>query len=167
MYKRSRWSIPVATFFLKAMANFQEQLQKAQGLKPELISNELFQFIKTLREYMIELNKKQINQDSKDIFGKAIGFYSKATEIITNGAKGAGEPFTGKDTGDWLNSFYVTVLDDTFYFGATDPKTDDILDSPHWLSSSLFGLTDENLNVLIETRLKPFVIKNYRKKLDL
>lgn len=149
------------------MANFQEQLQKAQGLKPELISNELFQFIKTLRDYMIELNKKQINQDSKDIYGKAIGFYSKATEIITNGAKGAGEPFTGKDTGSWLDGFYVTVLNDTFYFGSTDPKTDDILDSPHWLSSSLFGLTDENLNVLIETRLKPFVIKNYRKKLDL
>jgi hypothetical protein len=116
---------------------------------------------------MVEMNKKQINDDSKDIYGKAIGFYSKATEIITNGVKGAGEPFTGKDTGNWLNSFYVTVQDSTFYFGSTDPKTDDILDSPHWLSSSLFGLTDENLNLLIETKLKPFVLDYYRQKLDL
>jgi uncharacterized protein (UPF0335 family) len=149
------------------MASFHQQLQKATAIQPEKLSNELFQFIKSLSAYMVEMNKKQINEDSKDIYGKAIGFYSKATEIITNGAKGAGEPFKGKDTGNWLNSFYVTVQDNTFYFGSTDPKTDDILDSPHWLSSSLFGLTDENLNLLIESRLKPFVLNYYRQKLDL
>jgi uncharacterized protein (UPF0335 family) len=149
------------------MASFHQQLQKATAIQPEKLSNELFQFIKSLSAYMVEMNKKQINDDSKDIYGKAIGFYSKATEIITNGVKGAGEPFTGKDTGNWLNSFYVTVQDNTFYFGSTDPKTDDILDSPHWLSSSLFGLTDENLNLLIESRLKPFVLNYYRQKLDL
>jgi uncharacterized protein (UPF0335 family) len=149
------------------MASFHQQLQKSTAIQPEKLSNELFQFIKSLSAYMVEMNKKQINEDSKDIYGKAIGFYSKATEIITNGAKGAGEPFTGKDTGNWLNSFYVTVQDNTFYFGSTDPKTDDILDSPHWLSSSLFGLTDENLNLLIESRLKPFVLDYYRQKLDL
>ena len=56
-------------FCLKAMANFQEQLQKAQTLKPELISNELFQFIKTLREYMIELNKevKALKEENKHL----------------------------------------------------------------------------------------------------
>jgi hypothetical protein len=144
------------------MASFHQQLQKSTAIQPEKLSNELFQFIKSLSAYMVEMNKKQINDDSKDI-----GFYSKATEIITNGVKGAGEPFTGKDTGNWLNSFYVTVQDSTFYFGSTDPKTDDILDSPHWLSSSLFGLTDENLNLLIETKLKPFVLDYYRQKLDL
>jgi uncharacterized protein (UPF0335 family) len=149
------------------MASFNQQLQKAIAIQPEKLSNELFQFIKSLSAYMVEMNKKQINENSKDIYGKAIGFYSKATEIITNGAKGAGEPFTGKDTGNWLNSFYVTVQDNTFYFGSTDPKTDDILNSPHWLSSSLFGLTDENLNLLIETKLKPFVLDYYRQKLDL
>jgi uncharacterized protein (UPF0335 family) len=149
------------------MASFHQQLQKSTAIQPEKLSNELFQFIKSLSAYMVEMNKKQINDDSKDIYGKAIGFYSKATEIITNGVKGAGEPFTGKDTGNWLNSFYVTVQDSTFYFGSTDPKTDDILDSPHWLSSSLFGLTDENLNLLIETKLKPFVLDYYRQKLDL
>jgi hypothetical protein len=157
----------MTSFCLKIMASFNQQLQKAIAIQPEKLSNELFQFIKSLSAYMVEMNKKQINEDSKDIYGKAIGFYSKATEIITNGAKGAGEPFTGKDTGNWLNSFYVTVQDNTFYFGSTDPKTDDILDSPHWLSSSLFGLTDDNLNLLIETKLKPFVLDYYRQKLDL
>lgn len=116
---------------------------------------------------MVDLNKKQINIDSQDIYGKAIGFYSKATDILTNGQKEWGTPFTGKDTGNWLNSFYVTVLDDVFYFGSTDPKTDDILSSKHWLSHSLFGLTDKNLKDVIETKILPFVLKNNREKLGL
>lgn len=149
------------------MANFQQQLEKSKRIDAETVSDELFKFIKSVSAYMVELNKKQINEDSQDIYGKAIGFYSRATELITNGAKGAGEPFTGKDTGSFLDKFYVTVLDDIFYFGSTDPKTDDILDSPHWLSSSLFGLTDENLKEVIETRIKPFVLNYYRKELGL
>lgn len=149
------------------MATFQEQLEKSKRIDAGTISDELFKFIKTVSAYMVELNKKQINEDSQDIYGKAIGFYSRATELITNGAKGAGEPFTGKDTGSFLDKFYVTVLDDVFYFGSTDPKTDDILDSPHWLSSSLFGLTDKNLKEVIETKIQPFVLNYYRKEIGL
>jgi len=149
------------------MATFQQQLEKSKRIDAGTISDELFKFIKTVSAYMVELNKKQINEDSQDIYGKAIGFYSRATELITNGAKGAGEPFTGKDTGSFLDKFYVTVLDDVFYFGSTDPKTDDILDSPHWLSSSLFGLTDKNLKEVIETKIQPFVLNYYRKELGL
>jgi len=116
---------------------------------------------------MVELNKAQINKDSQDIYGKAIGFYSKATDILTNGQKEWGTPFTGKDTGNWLDKFYVTVLDDVFFFGSTDPKADDIHDSPHWLSQSLYGLTDENLKDVIDTKIKPFVMNYNRKQLGL
>ena len=149
------------------MATFNQQLERSKNVSSEIISRELFAFIKTVSEYMVELNKKQINEDSQDIYGKAIGFYSKATDILTNGQKEWGTPFTGKDTGDWLDKFYVTVLDDVFFFGSTDPKTDDILDSPHWLSASLFGLTDKNLNDVIETKILPFVLKNNREKIGL
>lgn len=149
------------------MATFNQQLERSQSVSSEIIAKDLFAFIKTVSEYMVELNKKQINKDSQDIYGKAIGFYSKATDILTNGQKEWGTPFTGKDTGDWLNSFYVTVLDDVFYFGSTDPKTDDILSSKHWLSHSLFGLTDENIKDVIDTKILPFVLKNNREKLAL
>lgn len=149
------------------MATFHQQLQRSKSVSSETISKELFLFIKTVSEYLVDLNKKQINKDSQDIYGKAIGFYSKATDILTNGKKEWGTPFTGKDTGDWLDSFYVTVLDNIFYFGSTDPKTDDILSSKHWLSHSLFGLTDENLQDVIETKIKPFIMDYNRKKLGL
>lgn len=149
------------------MANFQTQLERSKLIQPEIVSKALFDFIRSIEKEMIQLNRDQINKDSSDIFGNAIGFYSKATEFITRGAKRAGDPFTGEDTGDWLKSFYVTVLDDAFYFGASDYKTKDILDSDNWLNKSLFGLTDENLNMLISQRIKPYILQYYRKSLAL
>jgi len=149
------------------MANFEQQLEKSKKITPDILSDELFAFIKSVSKYLIDLNKEQINKNSQDIFGNPIGFYSRATEIISGGRKKEGDPFTGKDTGSWLNKFYMTVYDDIFYFGSTDPKTDDILDSPNWLSQDLFGLTDENLKEAIETKFKPFIINYSRKSLDL
>lgn len=141
---------------------FDNKLIASKKLEPELVSKALFDFIKSVSKELIEYNKKQLNEDSQDIYGNAIGFYSKATEIISKGSKKAGEPFDAKDTGGFLNKFYMTVYDDIFFFGSSDPKTDDILDSPNWLSHDLFGLTDENLQMPIDTKFKPFILNHYK-----
>jgi len=86
---------------------------------------------------------------------------------LTNGAKKQGEPFTGKDTGKWLGSFYLDIQGKAFRLFATDPKTHLILDSENWLSDDLFGLTDKDLKALIENRLTPFYIENLRNQLDI
>jgi len=149
------------------MANFQQQLQRSNQIIPDIVSNMLFDYIRSISKELIDLNREQIKKDSQDIYGNAIGFYSAATDFITQGKKGEGEPFTGDDTGSFLKSFYMTVYDNVFYFGATDPKTDDILSSPNWLSQDLFGLTESNLNEVIENKFKPFLITYYRKSLAL
>lgn len=142
-----------------------QHFEKAKLINSELVSKALFDYIKSISKELIDLNKKQIYEDSSDIYGDAIGFYSKATEIISKGTKKAGEPFDGKDTGKWFDNFYMTVYNNIFYFGSTDPKTDDILSSDNWLSHDLFGLTDENLQLAIDTKFKPFIIEYYKKQL--
>lgn len=150
------------------MANFHTQLERSKAIQnPTIVTADIFVFIRSIEKYLIKLNTDQIEVDSMDIFGKPIGFYSKATDIITGGKKAFGDPFTGRYTGEWMRNWYVTVLDNQFYFGSSDPKTDDILDSPNWLSKSLFGLTDDNLNRVINDEIKPFVQKYYREKLGL
>ena len=149
------------------MANFHTQLEKSKNINEIKISNDLFDYIRSISEELTELNVKQLNEDSKDIFGKSIGFYSEATELITGGKKRKGDPFTAKDTGDFLKGIYANVFKDNVLFGSSDPKTDDILDSPDWLSNDLFGLTDENLKEVIENKILPFVLMNYRKELGL
>jgi len=144
------------------MATLYEQLQKAKKLKPENIKRDLSKFIRSIEKQIIDKNKEQIEVDSKDIYGNAIGFYSYATELISGGAKKQGDPFTGKDTGDWFDGFYMQEVSGVIRLGSTDPKTNEILSSEHWLSDDLFGLSDENLSKIIEENILPFVLRNSR-----
>lgn len=149
------------------MATLYEQLQKSKKLKTENIKRDLSKFIRSIEKQIIDKNKEQIEIDSKDIHGKAIGYYSYATELITGGSKKQGDPFTGKDTGNWFDGFYMQEVSGVLSFGSTDPKTNDILSSEHWLSEDLFGLTDENLTEIIEEQILPFIIRNSRSILDI
>lgn len=146
---------------------FENHLETVKQINEAAISKSLFDFIRSIGNEMIEMNKKQLNEDSMDIHGKPIGFYSKATEYITDGAKEWGTPFTAKDTGSFLDHFYISVKDGFFFFGSTDPKVVDILTSKDWLSHDLFGLTDNNLQDVINEKFLPFIINFNRKKLGL
>lgn len=157
------------------MATLQQQMEKAKSLTPERVSNDLFDFLKSISKEIVEINKNKISKDSKDIFDNAIGFYSEATEYITknnallgkgNKIKYAGEPFDADDTGSFLKGFYVNINNAELKFGSTDSKTEIILKSENWLSDELFGLTDKDLRELIDNQLLPFIIKNNRKILN-
>lgn len=144
------------------MATLYQQLQKSKKLKRENIKRDLSRFIRSIEKQIVDLNKEQIETDSKDIHGNAIGFYSYATDLISGGKKKQGDPFTGVDTGNWFKGFYMQEVSGVISLGSSDPKTHDILSSEHWLSEDLFGLTDENLDKVIEENILPFIIQNSR-----
>ena len=157
------------------MGTLAKQLEKAKQLTPQQISNNLFDFLKSIQKEIVEINKKQVHEESKDIFDKALGFYSETTEYITtnnallgkgNKIKKAGDPFDAEDTGEFLKGFYVQINNAEMKFGSKDPKTEIILNSEHWNSEELFGLSDKDLRELINTRLLPFVLNNIKKDLD-
>jgi hypothetical protein len=151
------------------MATFQQQLLKAKKLTPKSQLNDLFRFIKSIEKEFLDRNRKQIKEDSKDIFGNPIGFYSYWTEVFTDGKKKQGDPFDGESTGKWLKGFYLEIdtEEGALRIFSKDPKTHDILESDNWLSDELFGLSDKNLKEVIRTRLLPFFIQNLRNKLDI
>ena len=149
------------------MANIEEHFEQVKGINESIVSRELFDFIRSIERDFVDLNRKQLNEKSKDIYGQAIGFYSKATEVITKGRKKAGEPFDAKDTGSFLNKLYAKIEQDRVVFGSTDSKVELILNSDNWLSHDLFGLTDADLNKIIEEKILPFMISSTRKNLGL
>ena len=140
----------------------QQHLAKAKTITEQQITADLFVFIRSIEPELILYNQNQINVNSKDIFGRSIGFYSKATEAISGGEKRAGQPFTGYDTGSWLDSFYLKPSNGGFTFWAKDSKNGIILQSPNWLSSDLFGLSDANLKEAIKVYFLPFFIDYFR-----
>jgi hypothetical protein len=149
------------------MANFEQQLVKANQISENIVTNVMFDFIRGIEKEFTRLNEIQLNEKSKDIYGDAIGFYSYATEVISKGKKKKGEPFDAKDTGSFLSKLYAKVENNQIVFGSTDSKVPLIINSDNWLSKDLFGLTDEDLNKVIESKIKPFIINYYRKSLGL
>lgn len=149
------------------MATFQEQLTKANKLTPNKIEADLFKFIRKIENVFIELNKSQLREDSQDIFGKPIGFYSLATDLISGGKKKQGDPFTGEDSGDWFAGFYIQIVSGVVRFSSRDPKNSLILGSDNWLSDDLFGLTDKNLRAVIRKDILPFFLKHIRDTLEI
>lgn len=148
------------------MATLQSQLKKAKKLTYQNQSKLLFQIVKQIQKDILQLNKDQLSK-GRDINNRTVGFYSYATQKITRGRKKAGTPFTAQDTGAFFRGFYLEVFEDGFRLFSKDPKTYLILDSEHWDSDELFGLTDKDLKGVIELKLLPFFIKNNREYLGI
>lgn len=143
--------------------NFQQAIEKAKNLSPERINNDFFEFVRKIREELADYNRRALNEDSQDIYGKAIGFYSRATEEITEGRKEFGQPFDLKETGVFLESIFAKVSNDSIFFGANDPKLNDII--LNLLSKEILGLRDEDLQTVIAERFLPFFLDYFRNQL--
>lgn len=145
------------------MATIFDLQQRAKRLKPNRIKSDLYKFIKTLEEELVEYNVATLHEESEDVFGKAIGFYSKATELISNGKKKAGEPFDLLESGKFLNDFYAKVQRDNVFFDTKDSKKKEVL--KNLLTENIFGLQEEDLRKVVETRLLPFFHNYFKKQL--
>lgn len=149
------------------MASFEEQKDKATRVKANIVNKALFDFVRSIEKDLVKLNQDQLHLKSKDIYNEAIGFYSYATEVITKGRKKKGEPFDAKDTGSLLDKMYAKIENDRIVFGSTDSKVNEILNSDNWISKDLFGLTDKDLQKLIDEKFKPFILEFYKKELGI
>lgn len=144
------------------MAHFIEIQKKALKISPQRIANDFFKFVRTLESKMADFNREQLNKESADVFGNPLGFYSRATEQLSDGRKIFGEPFDLFDTGVFLPTVFARVLNNgIMLFGATDPKTDEVLQN--LLTRDVFGLSDTNLEKLIRADIVPFLQNYYAK----
>lgn len=147
------------------MATLLQQYQRVKKLTPSKVSNDLFAFIKLLEQELAAYNVATLNQDSQDIFGNPIGFYSPATELLSNGKKKAGEPFDLLDSGDFLDGLFAKVQKDSIFFDTTDPKKKEVV--KNLLSYNIFGLQEQDLNKVIREKVWPFYQNYLRKELGL
>lgn len=146
------------------MATFLTAKKAAAKLTPNKVISDLFNFIRTLENEMAQFNRAKIFIDSEDIEGKALGFYSPATEVISGGKKKAGDPYNLFETGDFLGSIFAKVEKESVFFDATDPKTTEIF--KNLLTTNIFGLSDADLNRVIQERILPFFLDYYHAKLN-
>lgn len=101
------------------------------------------------------IREDQLREKGVNAQGDVIGYYSYATELITNGAKQEGTPYTLYDTGEFYRSMYMVVLRDAIVFEADPMKGDDNLFEKY--GSNIINLTTQS-----REKMKEFLIINYR-----
>ena len=113
-------------------------------------------------EILNYIRKDQLTNKGVDEDGDIIGFYSLATEFISNGQKKQGDHFTLDDTGAFYRSMWITVMSDGIIIDGDTVKMED----QYWWNDSILGLTDENVSKLTE-KIKEKYIEFARKTLEI
>lgn len=156
--------------------NFKEAIKRAENLSPERVTKQLFQEIRRIEDFLIDLNILQI-QEHKDSFDNTLensnqfytGFYSQATAAIAQREnprkpKTAGQPYNFEWSGDFIDSFLIDIQNETISLNSTGTGSGD---KAFFFEgyTNLFGLTDDNLSKVVKEKLLPFFIDFFRKEL--
>jgi hypothetical protein len=116
-----------------------------------------FAIDKDVQNEIIRMNTEdQLEEDGIDSLGRSLGPYSPLT-IMYKKMKGQRyDHVTLKDTGEFYNSWNVTVTVNEIGFDANDQKDDTALFEVYGVD--VLGLTDENMQYL-----KEMIVENYIK----
>jgi hypothetical protein len=119
------------------------------------------QVVEQIDEEIILLNaENQLDERGVDNEGSSLGQYSESYKKIKRKKGQRTDHVTLRDTGKFKNLFKVKAKKEEAEIYSTDKKT-------LWLMKrygrDIFGLTDDNLQMLIDLRFKPFIINNLKK----
>ena len=95
------------------------------------------------------IRNDQLREQGVDKFGNVIGYYSRATDSLTNGRKRFNTPYTLLDTGDFYRSMYVSVFLDSIVIDASSGSFIEMR-KQEWYTNAILGLTNENFERLKE-----------------
>lgn len=111
---------------------------------------------RVIKELIIFLNTDdQLGEDGTDSLGASLGVYSFATEVISGGKKKQGDPINLNDTEAFWNSWKVMVQSGNIIIDADPFKEDTNLFDEFGID--VLGLTDENLQILINESLEKYI----------
>lgn len=107
-------------------------------------------FTQDLRKEIVRLiQQDQLTAKGVDEAGVVIGYYSYLTELITKGRKKKGDHFNLDDTGSFYRSMFVIPFRDSFVIDANSATFEE-MKSQEWYRDEILGLTDENLQKVID-----------------
>lgn len=119
-------------------------------------------FTQDLRKEIVRLiQEDQLTDKGVDEAGVVIGYYSYVTELITKGRKQEGEHFNLDDTGSFYRSMFVMPFRDSFVIDANSATFEE-MKSQEWYRDEILGLTDENLQKVIDK-----IGEKYREQMEL
>lgn len=119
------------------------------------------QVIRYFQDEIIEMNQERLFTGRYTNNQPISPDYTKFTVDIKRGKGQPTDRVTLKDTGDFYESIYVSAGKDSFYAGATDPKTKALQEKYEDSDSILLGLSEEQKDRFREMALTLFAQKYF------
>ena len=130
-----------------------EMLRRARRISDVVFWYETFSSAKTRDEIIDWIRIEQLNKKGVNADDEVIGLYSYASELISNGVKQEGTPYTLEDTGQFYRSMYMVILKDAIVFEADPIKGNDNLFEKY--GSNIINLNKSNkekLRILVKDK---------------
>ena len=109
-----------------------------------------------IKDLVTHLNTdEQLGKERVDSLGAHLGVYSHATEQFSGGRKKAGEFINLNDTGEFWDSWQVTITEAFIQIDANPFKGETNLFKEYGIE--IVGLTDESLQILINEATKLYI----------
>lgn len=144
-----------------------ERLRKAKLLFDSVAW--LTAFTPAFRTMVLDwIRKDQLTEKGEDADGDVIGYYSRATELMSGGAKQEGDHFTLNDTGQFYQSMSATPVSDGLIIDGDITKMESSFSQTNglWWNEEILGLNEENMEKLSYEVAQSY-IKYARKVLQL
>lgn len=113
------------------------------------------------KETIIDLVRDRVFETGEDKDGVVIGTYSLQTEFITRGEKQEGDPYTLKDTGDFYQSMFISVFNDSYEIN--DGSGAEKMKDKEWWSNDIVAFNEEQKQKILEMIRKHYL--DYAKKI--
>lgn len=116
-----------------------------------------------LEDVIIDMNTSQLRDEG--INSNSVALPTPYAPMTIEYKLAKGQPIdriTLYDEGDFQNAFYVKYEQTQFSLWSTDGKTEQLV--KEW-GKYIFGLTKENLRLLIEKDIRPALLQELRKRL--
>ena len=134
-------------------------LQEVKGKRDEIVISS----VKELEDFILNMNRAQMYSGIRNDGSEIKPAYTPFTvDIKTNITHQPTDRVTLKDTGDFYKAFTIVYSKDFFILYSRDPKTGALLTK---YKDEIFGLTDKNLEKLIE-KIKPIILEKINKMLE-
>lgn len=146
----------MALFLNTVMSDYARRVVALKGQQDRIF--QLALDTKVIRELIIFLNTDdQFGKDHVDSLGKSLfnSLTDKTTYSLFDQKGRGGQPYTLRDTGEFWDSFKVIVGQGVITITADPIKgSDNLFDI---FGTNIVGLTEENLQILINEALKHFI----------
>lgn len=96
------------------------------------------------------IRQDQLTAKGEDADGDVIGYYSRATELMSGGSKQEGDHFTLNDTGQFYQSMSATPVSDGLIIDGdiTEMESSYSQTNGYWWNDEILGLNEENMEKL-------------------